>query len=470
MDVLLVEDNRTTRVLFKRLLERRGHQVRAFESAEAAWEAYQRVASPLLVVDWMLPGMTGLDLCQHIRQTPDGVYACIVIITALTGEEALHQALEAGADDYISKPVTNDQLRIRLQIAARRAADNQKRKQAEEQQRLLAAALESSVDGVLVTDAQLHAPGPRIVYANASMTRITGYDRAALLGQTPRLLQGPQTNRAVLERLKSTLQAGQPFLGETTNYTKAGIPYHVRWQITPIRDATGIVTHFVSIQRDVSNERRVEQEMMRVSDAKMQALGRDLHDSIGQYLTGMSFLAASLNRHINDTAQSTIVHHLQETLKETKQAVRQVAQGLTPPNLEQAQLAELLEDLLLRTRSTSTIRCTPQLDRCPLSLSVFTKLHLYRIAQEAVTNASQHSGASQLWVRLSYGVANHITLEVEDNGQGLSDLEKQEGLGFRTMQYRARTINASLQILSPTKHGSGTCIRCVVALPPDVST
>lgn len=469
MDVLLVEDNWTARSLFQHLLEAEGCHVYACESAEAAWEAYQAFTFPLLIVDWMLPGMTGLEFCRLVRTTPAGAYAYIMVITALTGADALREVLEAGADDYLSKPVTNEHFQIRLQIASRRAQHNQQRRQAEEKQHLLAAALEHAEDGVLITDANLEKPGPQIVFSNASMTRMTGYTQAQLLGQTPRILQGPETNRVVLDQLKAELEAGRHFTAETTNYRSDGSTFQVWWQIAPIRNTAGLITHFISIQRDVSKDRKVEQEMMQVNDTQIQQIGRDLHDSIGQYLTGMSFLVASLQRTVSSPETTTLVQHLQETLHETKNLVRHVARGLTPTNIEEAPLPELLGDLVLLLRSTSPLQCAATLDERSATLPPFIKLHLYRIAQEALNNASRHSQATHVSVRLAYEKHNHLSLEIEDNGKGLPPQGQHEGLGFRTMHYRARTMNASLQIESPTSRGAGTCIRCVVALPADVS-
>ncbi|WP_244517178.1 sensor domain-containing diguanylate cyclase [Pseudomonas linyingensis] len=113
-------------------------------------------------------------------------------------------------------------------------------------------ALEQSFNAVLLTDAQQGAHGPRILYANPAFCRMSGYSSEELIGQTPRLLQGPLTSPDILRELRECLQAGRHFKGSTVNYRKDGTPYIVEWNISPMRDERGEITHFVSVQQDVS--------------------------------------------------------------------------------------------------------------------------------------------------------------------------------------------------------------------------
>ncbi|MFO7953263.1 diguanylate cyclase [Thioalkalivibrio sp.] len=131
-----------------------------------------------------------------------------------------------------------------------------------EKLRLLDAAIEQSYNAVVITDADLDA-GPRIVYVNAGFERMTGYSREEALGQTPRILQGPATSRAVLDRLRGALLSGEYFEGETVNYRKDGSAYEVRWHISPVHasDHGDAITHFVSVQKDVTEERRRDDEL-----------------------------------------------------------------------------------------------------------------------------------------------------------------------------------------------------------------
>ena len=138
--------------------------------------------------------------------------------------------------------------------------DITKRRQAEESFRLLNSAVMQSDEVILITEADLNLPGPRIVFVNPAFTRMTGYEAAEVVGQTPRILQGPRTSRAVLDRLRGNLERGGPFEGETVNYRKDGTPYDLEWKIAPLRAPDGNVTHFVAIQRDITARRKAERD------------------------------------------------------------------------------------------------------------------------------------------------------------------------------------------------------------------
>lgn len=149
------------------------------------------------------------------------------------------------------------------------------------------AAVEAAGEAILITSADLDDPGPRIEYVNPAFTRMTGYEPREVLGHTPRVLQGPRTDRAVLDRMRTALVAGEPFQGEAVNYRKDGTTYFVEWLITPVRDAEGGIARWVSAQRDVT-ERRASEE-------RQSLLVRELHHRVKNTLaTVQAVLNASL--------------------------------------------------------------------------------------------------------------------------------------------------------------------------------
>ncbi|MDH1290593.1 diguanylate cyclase [Comamonas terrigena] len=125
---------------------------------------------------------------------------------------------------------------------------------------LLQVALEQSFNAVMITNAERGGGGPVIVYCNAALCAMTGYSEAELLGQSPRMLQGPATDRAVLDRLRHCLEQGLFFEGAAINYRKNGEAYHLEWNISPVRDGAGEIRYFVSVQRDVSERVQADQE------------------------------------------------------------------------------------------------------------------------------------------------------------------------------------------------------------------
>ena len=131
---------------------------------------------------------------------------------------------------------------------------------AEEAIQLLLSAVQQSRDSIIITTASLDPPGPEMVYVNPAFSQMTGYGTEEVLGKTPRFLQGPNTDRAVLDQLRDHLSQGKPFHGEAINYHKDGTEYYVEWNITPIRNAHHVITHFVAIQRDITERKRLEDE------------------------------------------------------------------------------------------------------------------------------------------------------------------------------------------------------------------
>lgn len=120
---------------------------------------------------------------------------------------------------------------------------------------LLESAIRNDYDSILITELELEKPGPRIVYVNDGFTKMTGYTKDEVIGKTPRILQGPKTDRAILDRLKRRLIEGQAFFGHSINYRKDGSEFINQWDIHPLINHEGEVTHWVSYQRDVTDKK-----------------------------------------------------------------------------------------------------------------------------------------------------------------------------------------------------------------------
>jgi sigma-54 dependent transcriptional regulator, acetoin dehydrogenase operon transcriptional activator AcoR len=133
--------------------------------------------------------------------------------------------------------------------------------EAEQQLKLLETAVAQAKEAVLITSAELDPPGPEILFVNPAFSEMTGYSQEEVLNKTPRILQGPKSDRAMLQRLRETLSGGEPFSGETVNYHKDGREYYVEWDITPIRTGSGKISHFLSIQRNVTARKLAENQL-----------------------------------------------------------------------------------------------------------------------------------------------------------------------------------------------------------------
>lgn len=126
--------------------------------------------------------------------------------------------------------------------------------------RLLVKAVSQSFNAVVITNADMEGDGPLITYCNPAFCSMSGYSQEELLGRSPRMLQGPETDLEVIDRMRQCLAQGRFFQGRTVNYRKDGKPYHLLWNISAVRDADGQITHFVSVQQDVSAQVEAEKQ------------------------------------------------------------------------------------------------------------------------------------------------------------------------------------------------------------------
>ena len=134
----------------------------------------------------------------------------------------------------------------------------EERDEAREHLMLLERAIESDYDSILITGLGMDRPGPEIVYVNEGFTRMTGFRKEEAIGQTPRILQGEKTDPAVLQKLRERLQEGKSFFGHTVNYRKDGSEFINQWDIHPLTNADGEITHWVSYQHDITDRKERE--------------------------------------------------------------------------------------------------------------------------------------------------------------------------------------------------------------------
>ncbi len=135
MRVLLADDDELMRELLAAVLEVHGHGVEMFGDGDAVWSAFERDPAEMVVLDWQMPGADGLEVCRRVRAHEHGRYTYLLVITARSGMNSLEAVLDAGADDYLSKPVTPEDIAARLRIAARRMETGAARRRAEEELR-----------------------------------------------------------------------------------------------------------------------------------------------------------------------------------------------------------------------------------------------------------------------------------------------------------------------------------------------
>ncbi len=224
------------------------------------------------------------------------------------------------------------------------------------------------------------------------------------------------------------------------------------------------------IARDVTARKRLENEILEISNREQQRLGHDLHDGVCQQLAAIAYRTHILARHLNEknAAESSEAGDISLLINESLVQTRSVARGLFPVRLEEDGLAAAVEELTVSAGRLYNVKCHFAASGTLPTLHNNVAMHLHFIAQEAILNAAKHSHASVITVRL-VKENDDLTLSVQDNGVGFQATDHgQTGMGIGIMRYRARAIGAVLKV--QTQPGQGTLVSCKYRLQGDNTT
>ncbi len=199
--------------------------------------------------------------------------------------------------------------------------------EAEEQVRLTQSVVEQGFSAVLITSAEL--PDPRVVYINPAFAKATGYSTEKVVG---RPLSALASLTSVQERLRTGMPKGERFLEEISTYQTAGGERWGEWRVGPVKDKRGQNTHWLIIFRDITERKRLEKEILEISDRERQRIGQDLHDGLCQHLAGIELMSQVLEQQLAPKSRTAaarageIARHVRDGISQT----RSVARGLSP--------------------------------------------------------------------------------------------------------------------------------------------
>jgi signal transduction histidine kinase len=216
-----------------------------------------------------------------------------------------------------------------------------------------------------------------------------------------------------------------------------------------------------------ASSRKLEQKILEISEGERRRIGHDLHDGLGQHLTGIALLAKALKQRLagmklNEAEQAA---KIAELVNESIGWTRDLARGLSPVTLDSEGLPPALEELAVNASNLLHIKCTCHYDGADFAIDGEHALHLYRIAQEAINNSVKHGKAKGVQVGLA-SRGGRITMTVRDDGSGLSAKTLVDpGIGLQIMEYRARMIGATLSVARAAPSG-GTVVTCTLPAAP----
>jgi len=293
---------------------------------------------------------------------------------------------------------------------------------------------------------------------NDATCELLGYTREELLKMTIYDIIDPDT--VDLTQTFKELFSRKEIRRESNHITKDGrkIPVELNAHLFELNGQKTVL----SISRDVTDRRTLEKEILSISEKERQRIGQDLHDGLGQMLTGIGLITKNLARKLeaNKLPVAKEVKEIADLIQDADEQARGLARGLMPVNLEANGLSAALQQLATKAERMFNITCTFKGVGTSLVHNNTIAMHLYRIAQEAISNAVKHGKATNVTIFLTSN-EKYVRIRIQDNGLGFQDdIGNSQGMGVRIMNYRATMIGGNLNIRR--NHNGGTIITCTI--------
>ena len=331
-----------------------------------------------------------------------------------------------------------------------------------DQEERLRAILETAVEGIITIDSR-----GVVESFNPAAEKIFGYTATEVIGKNVNLLMATPHREQHDDYINNYRRTGNAkIIGigrETLARKKDGTIFPVDLSVSEVNlSDRRLFTGFI---RDITERKRLEKEIIEISEREQRRIGQDLHDGLCQHLAGVEMLSQVLAKKLASRSKSAAsrAREIARTVRDAIQQTRLLARGLSPVLLEAEGLMAALAELALNTENFFGVRC--QFD-CPIEVKLADHIaatHLFRIAQEAVSNAIKHGRARKISIHL-HEDARQLHLRISDNGRGFPKKNPDnKGMGLHIMQSRIDMVGGTLNI--ERQPGGGTRVNC--AAPKD---
>jgi PAS domain S-box-containing protein len=367
------------------------------------------------------------------------------------------------------------------------------RKQEEHRLKLLESVVTHTNDAVLITEAEpFDQPGPRIVYVNDAFTRMTGYSAEEVLGKTPRILQGPKSDKAELKRLSNAIRNWEPCEITTINYKKNGEEFWIKFSVNPVADEKGWYTHWVAVERDVTEAKKAEEELKLFADElfnrnkELHQFGYVISHNLRSPVANIMGIAdlLEMDKHDPETVEictsslksavnslDTVIKDLSKILSLTDGSVKLIKESIEFDEL----IGNIIQDI------SSIIDYTgARINVSTGSLVLYShKAYLYSIFYNLLTNAIKYKSESTPDISISATASDErAVIKIADNGIGINlkkhgeDIFKPykrfetsvegKGLGLFLVKSHVEALNGTLLIES--EFGVGTTFTIILPM------
>jgi PAS domain S-box-containing protein len=339
------------------------------------------------------------------------------------------------------------------------------RKQTEKALLHYAALVESSEDAIVGKSLDGY-----ITSWNRGAETIFGYQRGEVIGKHISILIPPDRAReepVILDKIRAGESVDHY---ETIRQCKDGRLIDISVTVSPIRDVDGRIIGASKVARDITERKRLEKEILEISDREQRRIGYDLHDGLCQHLAGIELKSQVLEQKLSKRFESAAASagEISQAVREAIGQTRALARGLSPVTIESDGLLSALQELSLNVEKLFHIRCQFEGDADTQVRDHAAATHLFRLAQEAVSNAIKHGKAKWVSIQLKTE-GDRLYLVVSDNGCGIPENRgKSKGMGLRIMQSRANMIGGTLTVERNVP--GGTLVICSAPNPAPEKT
>lgn len=301
-----------------------------------------------------------------------------------------------------------------------------------------------------------------LIHANEATLQMLGYKRKDLVGKPPPWksdFMDPAEKIRSQKRFKEMLAGKNIPSKEVTLIGKDRKRHVVALSSIITKTPEGMVDRIIVTGTDLTERNRLQKEILKISEQEQARIGHNLHDGVGQTMTGVSSLIEALESELTgDQRQSAArIHHL---IQEAIQEVRRMSHSLSPASVKNRGLGGALHLLAETIRTNHRTACTCDVNADIKIEDSEKETHIYRIAQEAANNALRHGHPSSIRLSLQRQGEHEAVLKIEDNGTGLGKrTPAHAGIGLRVMDYRANLIDGSLTIKSRARGGVSVICR-----------
>lgn len=325
---------------------------------------------------------------------------------------------------------------------------------------------ESELNRILIDNAPiaigLLSPEGTVLRMNAVAEQLFGYTMKEVKGREVWELpiMDAEEKRAAQQRFQTLLAGADKVSAAFPIHNRRGEVRHIESTTMAVTKPDGSIDCLITTGADMTERRQLEAEVIRVAEQEHIRIGHDLHDGVGQTLTGIASLLEALESRLQGEDKKD-ARRIYDLVKTATEETRRLSHGLSPAAVKNRGLAGGLLLIAETVRENFRRECACQIDDPAPLVDQEAEIHLFRIAQEAVNNAIRHGGATKMRISLRHKSPTRGLLEISDNGPGFPNGKVSvngEGIGLRVMEHRAHLINGELKI--QTIKGKGVRLTC----------